>query len=887
MAVDPNYGCSEGGPGISADEKFSAAEARESSGGIFGFWQRDEEGLPQYAYTIDHYRDPRASYRVSGGMSNDHWHAVANDRITALAHNEGYVEVMDWDRCGRYLNRWEPEHRQYAGGFTFIKDKGGCWDTRWSRLPEKAVQERLFGIGYFEKRTRHEGLSITERVEAPPGDISALLAKTTFTNESDHEIEFIAVAYWGVNQHVLLPFPIMTHGLKGIASSWRRLFNRHFYQDAHCEPDKNVLWVAWRLKYPKRAPKKNVPALGDYHPNAVFLAALEPDLDKTYITDEQSFFTGDGADGSVGFADTADGSLVHNRCTRHSGLMMAFRYALKLRPGETRYFRHLYGYAPVKDFLQSIEKIKAAIALPKTRSYMTISTQGTPEMEDELRWHSYYLQGNTVRLEYYDCHVADQGSAYSMLHGAMGAHRDYALSILPLVYLRPDLARSMLQFSMRSQNARTGALPYAHIGFGKASGAGVHALSSDLDLFFLWALTEYLGATRDYSLLNESLPYYPVSSGRAGTGLYHVRTAIEHLIEKVGFGLHGLLRCGTGDWNDALIAFSDQKLTTIRKGESLLNAALAAYVLPVLAQLIEVADPELAVQARHIAVGQTAAARELWTGRWWARGYLGSGDRKIGEDRLFLDCQAFPVLAGWLDDEGMASLHAAIEEYCIHPQPAGATCLYPPMKGWLLEPGADTNGGVWAAVDAWTVWALSELDLQAGWDFFLRTTMRQRARTYPHIWYGIWSGPDACNAHYHKRPGETYFHVATPMTDFPVMNSNRHAGPLLDCVKLAGIIPRGDALHIEPKIPGGRFAFKSPLISIYYQEDYHRGEYTPVTTGAFSFVVQEPVRTGAQPLQLFVNNDPANAAYSNRQFHFSIDGVAGEMLSWELRVPES
>lgn len=859
-------------------------DIQDAFGGAFGQWQVDMDGFPRYAYTLDHRRDPRAPYHTSDGSSRDHWHAVANDHITALAHNEGYVEVLDWDRCGNYLNRWEPKRRQFSGGYTYIRHRDRTWNTLWSELPAQATQQRYFGIGYVEKRTRFEGCLITERIEAPPEDASALVCTTSITNEGGHRLEFLWVAYWGVNLHVLLPFPVMTHGFKHVASVWRHRFNRHFVLSTHMDETLKAAWAGWDLKHPKRAPHRDRASFGDFYPQSAFIASLEPDASPAFITNGRLFFGRGGAPGIEAMQGAADGLLIQRRDARRAGAMLGLRRTATLRPGETVRERYLYGYVPGEDTAGAIARIKASLLNTSgKRVYVSFQTPATPWLDREIQWHSYYLQANTIHREFNGTRLVDQGSAYGMLHGASGAHRDFALSILPLCYLRPDLARDMLRFSMGAQDARTGALPYAHIGFGKVSGAGIHARSSDLDLFFLWAAAEYLGATRDFSLLEEIVPYHPKSSGYAGTGLEHLQKALEHLVRHVGFGSHGVLRCGTGDWNDALIAFSKRKLTTIRKGESLLNAGLAAFALPQLADVLEEHAPAFAVSLRDIAAGQARAARNLWTGHWWARGYTGRGDQLLGDDRLFLDCQAFPVLAGMLNTEERATLKEAVERCCIHSQPSGAACMHPPMRGFLLEPGADTNGGVWAAVNAWTAWMLAEMDIQAGWDFFLRTTMKHRSEAYPDLWYGIWSGPDGYNASSHHHPGESYLHAVTPMTDFPIMNSNWHAGPLLDIIKLVGIGSRGNTLCILPRIPCDTFTLNTPLIGVSYKPDFHSGRYTPVVSGNFSFAVHEPVRTHARPLDMFLNETPKAAQYKDGMYYFEVCGTKGEPFHWQIR----
>lgn len=855
-----------------SDSPFVLSETHEGSG-IFGAWQVDVFGQPRYEYSMDHIKDERAKYRTSSGFSSDHWHLVGNDRITALAHNEGYVEVMDWDRAGKYLNKWDPERRQYAGGYKYVESNGHRWNTLWSHLPDGATQRRFFGIGYFEKHTAYDGLQIIERIEAPPGNLSALLSTSRITNNSNSTRQVTLVEFWTANLHVLLPALVMTHRMKGLFTAWRRRFNRKFSTYSHVDESAGILWAEWRLNNPAKMPTRDRATWGEYHPNAAFLAYLDKDLPAKFATDGDAFLCGNRASTIL---DRPVSSLAGN-------VILAAECAFTLEPGETRKLQYLYGYAQPDALPDCSEPLNKQAISPPPRARIEFITPDTDWLNRELHWHSYYLQANTIYQEYHGCHVVDQGSAYSMLHGALGAHRDFALFTLPLIYLRPDLAREMLKFSMTSQDAETGALPYAHIGFGKQSGAGFHASSSDLDLFFLWAVTEYLGATRDFSLLEEEIPYSRHASEKDATGLDHIRAAFRHLQQQVGKGKHGLLHCGTGDWNDALVAFSKRKLATIRRGESLLNAGLAALALPALATILDEREPEFSNQLRTFAEKQAIAAKQLWTGHWWARGYLGVGDRMLGQDRLFLDCQAFPTLAGLLDNEEQQALLHSIEETCIHPEPHGATALAPPMKGLFLQPGADTNGGIWAAVNSWTAWLLSYIDSSSGWEFFLHTTMKQRAEAYPDIWYGIWSGPDAFNAQCHKRPGETYNHVVTPMTDFPVMNANYHAGALFDAIKLVGIEPCGNALRIYPKLPFDTFVFRSPLVGIAYLPYTCRGYYLPVADGNFTFKILKPSESCIDNMRIFIDDIPIAYTLENDFLCFSVNRLTRQRINWEIK----
>lgn len=853
-------------------------EERCGRGGIFGYWEEEGDGNPFFVYTLDHLRDARAAYRRSTGVSRDHWHAVANDRITALVHNEGYVEVLNWDRGGKYLNRWDPPRNQFAGGFTFVLQKPIAWCTLWSYLPQGAVQKRIFGIGYAEKTTEFEGLRIRERIEAPPGDISALGCTTEIYSEKGLEEPLHLIHFWGINLHQMLPFPLMTGKIQKLAEAWRRHFSKKFGITLNTDANDKWISVEWKWQKGSSLPPPGKPSWFDYYPGNVFLTVHDA-YPYTFVGDINEIYC-HLLGGCISSRDTW-GTLPHVDPKKRNVPVLAVLRKCVLMPGEPLTYHYTYGYGPKEEVLPKVRSISKQATTPKPRQpEIEFVSKSAPWLRRETKWHSYYLQANSCKQEYFDNFCVDQGSAYGMMHGAMGAHRDYAFTVMALIWYRPDLAKSMLEFSMRAQNAKTGALPYAHIGYGKVTGAGVHGQSSDLDLFLLWAAAEYLGATRDFSLLENELPYYPRSANCYGTGMEHLQRAFEHLIKDVGLGPHGLLRCGTGDWNDLLLAFSTKHYRTIRFGESTFNAGVAAFVLPQLAATIEDRAPEFAQALRSFADSQTKALRALWNGKWWARGFTGLGDHVLGEGQLFLDCQAFPTLAGLLSKQEAEALLHSIELLCVRGEPAGARCLFPLSKGWILRPGADTNGGIWAAIDAWIVWCAAAINPTWAWQFFQRTTLHHRSQVFPHVWYGIWSGPDAYNSSLHGQPGETFLHVVTPMTDFPIMNSNRHAGVLVDIIKLAGIQPKGKILHIDPKLPLDQFELNTPLLSLRYESPVFEGTYIPIVSECFSFRIRPPQQPPHNVLHVTCEGSTQQVTSSDGWFAFTIVGRAGEPITW-------
>lgn len=840
----------------------------EAGCGNFGRWTVDDEGLPAYDYGDG-----------SGADTVDHWHLLGNDAITATAHVAGHVQLYDWSRGGKIINRHSAARGRMAGGYCHIAANGHTWSTRHADLPDGAAQTRRFGAGHFARTTVWQGVTWYERIAPAPGDAPALVQTITVCNHG-HETQALYFApYWQPCLHQLTVAPIMTHGLDKVFDAYRARLNRKFTNTAHWESALRTLRLDWQPRRiaKRRDPRK--PSIVDHHPASAFFSVLDlpPGVSYAYITDGESFF-GDNANEPVGLFGRADYTLIAGAPAHTVHSILTVRIPLTLPPGGEQTFRFAFGYARAERVDSIVRGLRGNVK-PSAIPLIETAIPDAPGLGREAAWHSVYLQAGSLYSEFYDTHFIDQGSAYSYMQGGSGAPRDIALFILPLIYLRPDLARECLRFLMRSQ-CPNGAFPYAWFGHGMCSGGGVHSRSSDLDLFFAWALSEYLLATRDLAFLKETQPYYPPDSGKRATVLDHAKASFRHLRDDVGIGPHGLIRSGTGDWNDVLLAFSRMPPLTILRGESTLNAGLATFVLPALADAVTKTDAVFANDLRTLAGSQREALQAFWTGKWVARGYPGYGKKFLGSDSIFLDTQAFGVLGDVWSTAQREILFDSVEEHCTTPQGVGGRCLWPPMRGLLLQPGSDTNGGTWAAIDSWIAWAWAKHDPAAAWKFFQTTTLRARAEAYPECWYGVWSGPDAYNAHHHPRPAETFNLNATPMSRYPIMNMNRHSGPLLDLIKFAGFRPAGDAFVIDPLMPCDNFAVRTPLAGCAYSAGGMRGHYRCTASGDHPFAIRLP-KGNDWELRVDGNTHP-HTIDEQGLLRFVLNGSANQTLRWEI-----
>lgn len=779
--------------------------------GNLGYWGKDGEGKP--CYHLD----------TQKKVKQDIWHLIGNDRISATAHAKGYVQIYAWDRGPQILNHYDIKSGMTAGGYSWIISDKTQLCTYFDNILD-INYEMVWGCGYVQKRINTPLWYIEETVFAPDGKDAVLIHELKVKNISLETQNLRIIPVWEPNWLPIDPGLIMTPPYDRFWYMLRGRRGKKVQHSAEFLSEKDILVVRFfkETKTKKKNSWRVIPidnfficSLNEHKPEQFFIN--KNDLEKIiYLNNYQT---------------EKDKKLTCN--------LLSFVEEQTLEAGKEITLKYLVGYGTIEEIADYKKKYLNEANILKNKKYIAVNIPDIKmPLDRELRWHSYYLQAGCVYSEYHNRYFVDQGSAYGFIHGASGAPRDWAFFIVPLIYLRHDLAREMILFLCQLQDEKTGKLPYALVGNGKTTGAGVHSWSSDLDLFFLWAIAEYLGATFDVGLLHEEVPFRNMNDLKRVEVAKHVEKAFYHLKDKVGIGKHGLIRSGTGDWNDVFLAFSPFPPITMLKGESVFNSAMAKIILPEIAQWVEAWNPSLAEQMRIFAQKQKEALQNLWNGKWFPRGYTGIGDRKLGEENLFLDVQPFVLLANLLSDEEQERLMNTIKEKCIDTQSFGATCLVPPMQGKFLEPGSDTNGGVWHAINAWLTWAWSVCNPQQAWEFLIKSMLFTHAEVYPHIWYGIWSGPDAYNSAEHPRAGETFCLNFTPMTKFPIMNMNCHAGILFAVLKILGLCPKNKTLFIDPKVPFEKFSLQTPLISYFYQPNKIELRYMPVCSGSANFSIK-------------------------------------------------
>ncbi len=805
-----------------------------SGSGSFGVWTNDARGLPAYRYTLRHETDPRALYEHSGMEDRRlHWSGFGNDRFTAFFYNTGSVELLAPDRGMLSLNRIDPEAGRWGGGIGVVAEPG---KKPWSTLAwrNEAVRTRTFTLDGGEVTAEQDGISVVRRTWAPAGDGGALRTETRLHNASDETRTFTYLETWDVlpEQRFL--------GLAGSGlTKTRERFNQNFAVRGGWDAARRTL----TLTFPPKVAQPPGPSGFTYVYPDVYLADLSGKAQGSLAADAVQW--DEAARPRVGGAWVEQ---VEAPSLYQTPLRMTLRWNVTLEPGGSLTLPAAFGYRyphmpPVEESLTDVTPAWQEHGRSLEENGVVFRLNGEPWLARETAWHAGMLVATSMLDSYHGAHVFNQGSAYGYLQGINGAPRDHVLALLPTIYFRPDLARENLRYIMRITKP-SGDIMYAATGYGELTGVGIHEYPSDLDLFLLWGISEYLLATGDDAFLAERVPYHGEAETSSTTVLDHARMALVHLQNVVGTGAHGLIRLRQGDWSDGVILRASDREVAEEHGESGLNAAMAAFVLPRFATAVTTADAALAATARVFATAQAEAFLETWQGEWYLRGY-GDVDEPIGVDQFFLEPQIFALLADIVPPDRRAALLRAIERDLEDPSPIGQIIVYPPDEAnAFLEPGWDVNGGTWHAMNGLLTAAYARLGSGRAWKSLVANSMRRHAEVYPDLWYGIWSGPDSFNAWYAERPGETFIHLATPMTDFPVLNSNQHALPLFATLQTWGLRAEPAGLTLAPPAGTANYLLRTSAYAVASGPDGTAVALTAAAAGERTLVLRPPHAPG-------------------------------------------
>ncbi len=903
--------------GFAQSNRVESSNAQKPYGsGYFGSWIEDEFGLPAFHYTCDQAHDPKAVTEVNPGILSptEHIHQVGNDRIVAIASNYGHVRVRQDEGAPKFLNDYAPDRGAFAGGFGYLTDGKSALSTFYGGGGKSS--DRIFGIGYFRKRTASESYSVDHVIFAPFGDDPILISQVKITNTGGADSQLRWIEHWGCQlyQFSFRSFMESAKDMHELRRSFGARFEHSFRklsdgsglreskQFVGRDPAEERQFTATVANLEKgentflTAPDKNAPKLAafdDLNPPPTFLLSLDAPADGL-SSNGKSFFGEGGAEHPTGLDRSLDGDLSSSG--PQGALLLERKFVLK--PGESRTLTFLYGYLPSGFDLDSLAtkyRRTAATALEDSskqwkKSGLRFSTGSEPWVEREVTWNHYYLRSGVTYDDFFHHHIISQASIYQYVMGFQGAARDPLQHCLPFIFSDPQIVKEILQYTLKEVRA-DGSIPYGIVGHGMAMPT-TSDNSSDMPLWLLWVTSEYVLATRDIGFLDaEVVPIYGVRA--EGETVRNLLTrCYRHLIDDVKTGQHGLMRMLRDDWNDGLenawVPPACQQ-ECAEKSESVLNSAMAAYVFDYYATMLTYTgvDAKFASEVRQKAEDHRDAVQKQWTGKWFRRAWLGPTLGWLGEKGLWIEPQPWAMISGATSSDQATVLLKVIDQELRKPSPIGAMQISESpdriTQGvWKMEPGTQVAGGVWPSLNQTLIWALARVDGAMAWDEWKKNSFARHAEVYPQVWYGTWSGPDVLNSALSKHPGETTGGKPFGWTDFPALNMHTHACPLYSTTKLLGLEFTENGLMLAPKLPLESFRFESPLLGVIKTSKGYEGWYNPSVRNTWTLRFSLSVEEAKRLQRAEVNGMRVRAHVNQGTIELRGEGGAGSALRWVL-----
>ena len=284
----------------------------------------------------------------------------------------------------------------------------------------------------------------------------------------------------------------------------------------------------------------------------------------------------------------------------------------------------------------------------------------------------------------------------SSIYQSGGAYgfRDQLQDAVNLLPLTPAPAREQLLLCCRRQFTEGDVLHWWHET--AAGPRGVRTRCSDDLLWLVWALCEYTEKTGDLGLcaaLEDWLTADPLAEGESdryfapppaeakSPVIDHARRALEQVLAR-GEGPHGLLKTGSGDWNDGMDRVG---------GESLWLTLFFIHSATRFAELLSHLGQADASRFREAARRLTVAADRAWDGRWYLRGFWADASPlgAAGSAGCAIDsvAQSWAAFCPGLDQNRVSTaLQSAYDS--LYDEAHGLTKLFtPPFEDGSRDPG--------------------------------------------------------------------------------------------------------------------------------------------------------------------------------------------------------
>ena len=560
------------------------------------------------------------------------------DYCVVLGHNGGgysYYRSPQYGRITRFRQNGVPMDR--PGHWVYLRDDvdGDYWSLTWQPVGKPlaadgsaggAGYQTAHGMGYTRFSSSYRGIEATQTVFVPLDDPCEVW-DVRVTNTGPTPRRLTLATYVEFSFHTItIDNQNLQMSLYAAGSSYADGIIEY---DFHYEP--------WTAHY--------------------FAASRQPD---SYDSLRDSFLGPYRDERNPIAVERGHGSNASGTTGNHCGSLF---HTIELAPGETVRLAYVLGYGH-REPVGRTRRDKYADLAVVDAEFAALRAHWRAK-QDALRIRTPHEGMNTMintwtLLQAETCVQWSRFASFVEVGGRTGlGYRDTAQDAMSVIHSNPARTRSRIVELLRAQTLagyglhlfdprdfdpaaeRHDDVPSPTVVPTASRESLIHGLadtSSDSHLWLVPTVVEYVRETGDLGFLDLDVPF---AEGPAGTVYEHLRRALDFTAAQVGG--NGVALGLRADWNDCL---------NLGGGETALVTFLHAWAIRT---FLEVASylgrsDDVARYSAELTRLADVARDQLWDGQWWLRGYTRDGV-KIGsadnaEGKIFLEHQAWPVIAG-------------------------------------------------------------------------------------------------------------------------------------------------------------------------------------------------------------------------------------------------
>ncbi|MBQ8131857.1 MAG: hypothetical protein IJ193_05140, partial [Bacilli bacterium] len=421
-------------------------------------------------------------------------------------------------------------------------------------------------------------------------------------------------------------------------------------------------------------------------------------------------------------------------------------------------------------------------------------------------------------------------SGFYQVSGAFG-YRDQLQDSMNVAMIKPDFARQQILINAAHQFPEGDVCHWWH----EKNRFGLRSKYKDDYLWLVYATLHYMDITKDYSILEEQVPYvmgdtlseYESEKGMVFYYSDYTESLLEHCIKSLQLSMHSLGRhkiplMGGGDWNDGM-----NKVGIKGKGESVWLGFFLYLIIDEFVKFMRRHNRNFDV-TEYVEFNEKLKEnlnKKTWDGSHYLRAFFDNGD-KLGsnensECKIDLISQSFAILSGVAPKDRIHDVINSCEEKLVDDNAKIIKLLTPAFHSSLNNPGyimnyprgIRENGGQYTHSVSWYLMAL------------IRTGYQDRAYRYYQMINPVNRALDKNHAEHYKT--EPYVIAA----DIYSAKGREGRGGWtwytgsagwfyrVGVEEILGLHKHGDSLKITPKMP---VAWDKYEVTYRYMDtDYH------------------------------------------------------------------